>query len=309
MPASTQNYKTPPSQPRQSFLLDRFASFYDTLFELWERPGTSRRVSLLLTLAFGLTVAAMAFSCFGLLPASLAVFIPTDPFFPIRIAFSLILGVEVIELIFAIADSLSQAVGKQMEIMALILLRECFTDISLLTAQTDASIDWLLVLQVGSTALAGLLLFIFRGLFARWYKGLSFNDNILIYINAKKAVSLLLFVSFIASGAYDLHGIFVLGKAPVFFQIFYTSLIFTDILLVLISQYFMPCFQATFRNSGYAVGTLLMRIALGTPHHLSAALCVFSGLYLLAMAWATSRFSLPLKRGQSTEQPESPKPL
>ena len=290
-----------PARPRKSILLDGCAVLYDALLELWERPGVLRRITLLLTLAFGLAVAAMALNRLGLLPAPLAGVIPADPFFPIRLAFSLILAVEVVELIFAIADSLSRAVGKQMEIMALILLRECFTDISRLTAQIEASMDWLLILQVGSTALAGLLLFIFRGLFARWYKGLSFNDNILTYINAKKAVSLLLFVSFIAAGSYDLYGIFMLGKTSVFFQIFYTALIFTDILLVLVSQYFMPCFQATFRNSGYAVGTLLMRIALGSPHHVGAALCVFSGLYLLAMTWATSRFSLPRKRGHNAE--------
>lgn len=285
---------------QKSTALDRCAAVYDLLFEFWERPQVARRIALLLTLTFFAAVAAMALNLVGLLPPPLAARIPPDPFFPIRLAFSLILAVEVLELIFAIADSLSRAVGKQMEIMALIMLRECFTDISLLTARADIFSDWLLIAQVASTAVAGLLLFIFRGLFAGWYKGLSFNDNIFTYINAKKAVSLLLLVTFLAAGVYDLYGIFILGGETVFFQIFYTSLIFTDILLVLVSQYFMPCFQATFRNSGYAVGTLLMRIALGSPHHVGAGLCVFSGLYLLAMTWATSRFNLSRKRGHDT---------
>lgn len=77
---------------------------------------------------------------------------------------------------------------------------------------------------------------------------------------------------------------------------FYTALIFTDILLVLVSQYYMPCFHATFRNSGYAVGTLIMRIALASPHWLGALLCICAGLYLLALTYAAARFAPQSRR-------------
>lgn len=50
-----------------------------------------------------------------------------------------------------------------------------------------------------------------------------------------------------------------------FFQNFYTVLIFSDILLVLIAQCFQPGFRAVFRNSGYALATLLIRLALTAP--------------------------------------------
>lgn len=277
-------------------LLDTCAALHDRLLDLWDAPAVSRRISLALALIFLSALAAMALNLLGLLPRPLALLIPPDPFFAIRLAFSLILAVEVLELAFAIADSLSRAVGKQMEIMALLLLRESFTDISRLTGHLSEAVDWLLILQVAATAVAGLLLFIFRSLFARWHKSFIANDNLLTYINAKKAVSLLLLACFAVAGGLDLHGVLVQGHPSSFFQIFYTFLIFTDILLVLLSQYFMPCFQAVFRNSGYAVGTLLMRIALGTPHHVGAAVCIFAGLYLLAMTWATSHFSPPAKR-------------
>ena len=49
----------------------------------------------------------------------------------------------------------------------------------------------------------------------------------------------------------------------------------------------------TFRNSDYAVGTLLMRIALGAPHHAGAIRCVFSDLYILGVSWSTSRLMPP----------------
>lgn len=271
-------------------LLDKTASVYDRLHEFWENPDVPRRIALLLTLAFLCTGAAIALNRLGLLPAPLDALVPLTPFSAIRLAFAMILAVEVVELIVAISDSLSRAVAKQMEIMALILLRESFTDISLLGTQISLEHDGLVLLEIGATAVGGLLLFVFRGLFSRWYKGLAFNDKILSYINAKKCVSLFLFLVFLGAGAYDLYGMGVLGRKSVFFELFYTALIFTDILLVLVSQYFMPCFHATFRNSGYAVGTLIMRIALASPHWLGALLCVFAGLYLLALTYAAARF-------------------
>lgn len=276
-------------------LLEKIAVVYDRLHEFWENPEVPRRIALILTVIFVCTGAAIALNRLGFLPAPLDAMIPLTPFSAIRLAFAMILAIEVVELIVAISDSLSRAVAKQMEIMALILLRESFTDISLLSTQITLE-DGLVLLQIGATAVGGLLLFIFRGLFAKWYKGLAFNDKILSYINAKKCVSLFLFLVFLGAGAYDLYGMVVYGRKSVFFELFYTALIFTDILLVLVSQYFMPCFHATFRNSGYAVGTLIMRIALASPHWLGALLCVFAGLYLLALTYAGARFTPKSRR-------------
>ena len=60
--------------------------------------------------------------------------------------------------------------------------------------------------------------------------------------------------------------LFVTGQTPFnFFQSFYTVLIFSDILLVLIAQRFLPEFKAVFRNSGFALATLLIRLALTAP--------------------------------------------
>lgn len=271
-------------------ILETTAACYDHIREYWERPQVSRRISLILMVVFCLAGVGIFLNSLGLMPAALAPFVPTDPFYAIRLAFSLILGVEVLELIFAISDSVSLAVGKQLEIMALLLLRESFTDISLLPASISLENDWFILMQVGSTAVAGLLLFSFRRLFERWHCALGYG-NVERYICSKKCISLFLLLTFFAAGGYDLYNIFLLGGKPAFFHIFYTALIFTDILLVLVGQYFAPSFQATFRNSGYAVSTLLMRIAIGSPHHIGALLCVFAGLYLLSLAWLVSRFT------------------
>jgi hypothetical protein len=270
--------------------MNQCARIFDALRDFWRLPGVARVVSLVLIISFLVAAAGISLNKQGLLPAPLAGILPVNPFDAIRMAFNLVLAVEVIALIIAISDSVSLAVGKQLEIMGLLLLRETFTDISLLDANINPAEDYGLLLQIACTAVGGLLLFIMRGLFAR-FRYLQWNKDVASYISAKKCVALALFVFYLFAGIYDVYGILLLGREPEFFRVFYTSLIFADILLVLGGQYYMPCFHATFRNSGYAVGTLLMRLSFGAPHYLGAALCVFAGAYILALTWVASRFS------------------
>jgi hypothetical protein len=263
---------------------------YDTLRDYWECPATLRRIYAVLVVVFIGSCVAIVLNAWGLLPEPYSHVVPRNPFDAVRMAFSLILVVEVLELIFTVADSVSLAMGKQLEIMALLLLRESFTDISLLNGRPSFEQDWALLAQIGITAVSGLLLFAFRGIFRRLHTPYG-HSNIKGYVCAKKYISLFLLLTFVIGGVYDIGRMAVTGEKTVFFHIFYTVLIFADILLVLTGQYFMPSFQSTFRNSGYAVSTLLMRMSMGAPHLTGALLCVFAGLYLIGLAWTISRFA------------------
>jgi hypothetical protein len=269
--------------------MEKFTVLYDAIHAAWKHHRMTKNLALLLIVVFiGAAVAVLA-NTLGWLPQPLASIIPTNLFFAIQLAFTLVLLLEVIDLIFSLADSVALAARKQLEIMSLILLRDAFKDISLLQGPIDMGTDSLILLQVLATALAGYFLFIIRGLFLKiqYVQQYTFMER---YRCAKKCISLFLLLSLFVIGAYDLYSILFLGKVTQFFQMFYTSLIFSDMLIILVGQYFVWDFHVTFRNSGYAVSTLLMRIALGSPHHISAALCVLSGCYILLIAWATVRF-------------------
>lgn len=71
-----------------------------------------------------------------------------------------------------------------------------------------------------------------------------------------------------------------------FFPVFYTLLIFTDILVVLISQCFRPSFNAVFRNSGYALSTLFIRLALAAPPMYDVALGIVAAVFSIALTLA-----------------------
>ena len=67
-------------------------------------------------------------------------------------------------------------------------------------------------------------------------------------------------------------------------------LIFAGIALVLISQRFMPDFHAVFRNSGFVIGTLIMRLSLSAPWPWNIASSIFAAVFVLALTWATTYF-------------------
>ena len=268
-------------------VIDRGAALYDRLKKIWVLPTVARRLYQLLLLLFILCALLCLLARSGLVPG-IANF-PDQPFYAIRLVFSLLLAIELIELIFAMAESVSLAMAKQLEIMALLLLRESFVDISLLDQATCFEEDWFVLMQVCATSVSGLALFVIKGFFQRWHRVQGYQD-MRGYVNAKKCVCLALLLCFVGAGSHDLaRGLFN-GAEATFFPVFYTVLIFTDITLILIGQYFTPSFRAVFRNSGYAVSTLLMRLSMGAPHHTGALLCVFAGLYLLALTRALAYF-------------------
>lgn len=273
------------------FLLNLFASFYDRAKSFWLCTAVKQKANVITIIVFFISLACIAANRFGLLPDSLSQAFPRSPFYAIHLAFSLILVQEIIELIFILAGSVSRAIGKQMEIMALVMLRDCFKDIGELEVHINSAHDYFTLLQIASTALAGLFLFISRSIFSKMHTTRGYQ-NLSSYINSKKCISVFLLCIFVTIGIFDLHRIFFQVKPSLFFQTFYTALIFADIFILLISQYHLGSFHDTFRYSGYAVSTLIMRIALSSPHHIGALLCVFSGIFILLLTWATQKWQL-----------------
>lgn len=297
-PAAHRHTAPPPRAPapamqaphrNASMLFIAVAQFYDQIHRFWKHKAVLRITNRLFIFLFLSAALGGALNKLALLPQSVGVLFPSSPFAAIQLAFTLILIQEAVGLVLAIAGSVSRAVGKQLEIMALIMIRECFTDIGQLEAQRITADDYFVLLQIASTAVAGLLLFIFRGIFLQLHTSRGYT-NMEEYINAKKSVSVILLCILVCIVCYDMYNIIFQGGVTNFFKLFYTALIFTDILLVLVSQYYLGSFHDTFRYSSYAACTLFMRTSLGAPHYIGALLCVLAGVLLLVLTWATRRW-------------------
>ena len=96
-----------------------------------------------------------------------------------------------------------------------------------------------------------------------------------------------LLLAFLAYGGWIGWQAMTTGHVHPFFSVFYTVLIFSDIFIVLLSHTYQPAFHSVFRNSGFALATLLIRFALAAPAYYAPAI----GIAAMAMAYGVSRAS------------------
>lgn len=265
----------------------RATYIFDPLHHWWESDLTQRNVAGLLVITFVLSMIGIELNRQGWLPASIAAKTPTSHYMAISLAFTLVLILEVISLIFTLPCSISKAVGKQFEILALIMLRSSFKELVNFPEPIQIMGHEDALLRIVSDGSAALIIFALLGVYTllrsdpddEATKGLVLFK----FVAAKKIVALVLLTVFLSMGMYNawhfLHGRHEFD----FFQAFYTVLIFSDILLVLISQRYLPAFRAVFRNSGFALATLFIRLALTAPPYYNAILGVGSALFAVLL--------------------------
>ena len=92
--------------------LQPITDVFDWLHSAWERAATQRRVALCILWVYLLALLGVELKRLGVLPPWLANITPHSHFYAIHLAFTLILGLEVMSLILVIPSSLSQSMGK-----------------------------------------------------------------------------------------------------------------------------------------------------------------------------------------------------
>jgi hypothetical protein len=222
----------------------------------------------------------------GLLPQSMAHLVPANHFYAVHAAFTVILVLEVISLIFVLPGSFSRSVGKQFEILSLILIRNAFKELSYFGEPLgyEGNIDK--ILHILASGFGALLIFALLGIYykvQRRGEDDSRSIDLFGFVASKKAISLLLLVSFVSMGGYSVYQTVMGIEHADFIHAFYTQLILTDILIVLVSQCFHPSAKMMFRNSGYALSTLMIRLALVAPVYYNVLLGASAMIFAISL--------------------------
>ena len=109
--------------------------------------------------------------------------------------------------------------------------------------------------------------------------------NIAIFVNTKKAIANVMLVVFLVVAAYSfltwISSVMAGGGAvsrSIFFLDFFTFLILTDILILLISYWFYTDFGNLARNTGFVLSTVIIRVAISSEGVSSMILFTLSGL-------------------------------
>lgn len=275
------------------FLFERLTYIFDPLHHFWEHERMHRRLALGLIVVFLAALVGIELNRQGLLPEALAAHTPTNHFHAVNLAFTLVLILEVISLIFTLPCSFSKSVGKQFEILSLILLRDAFKELSYFSEPITVGANLTPVFHILGYGFGALVVFALLGVYYRIQpdkkQGMGLPHDLFRFVAAKKGIALLLLFTFAVLGLGNLYNMSAGLPRIDFFPVFYTLLIFTDILVVLISQCFRPSFHAVFRNSGYALCTLFIRLALAAPPMYDVALGIVAALFAIALTLAWTR--------------------
>lgn len=223
-----------------------------------------------------------------------------SPIAAIYTPFSFILIYEVYLLIFYLSKSISSYIGKQYEIITLIVIRRIFKDI----AHLELSSDWFKIsydLQFTYDVVTSLVLFVLIFLFylnikksmgTIEEKSQDIIESIQRFILLKKTIAILLVPLLVLLALYTLShwaiesfndyksGITELANINnVFFDEFFTVLIVVDVLLLLASFFYSDKFQIIIRNSGFIISTILIKISFSTEGIINNALIIGAVLF------------------------------
>jgi len=273
--------------------LNIFAKLFDKIYTLWESEKSLKIIGSIIVSSFIATLLLIQLKNWGLLPSFLQNIIPTNHFFAIEIAFSFLLIVEILGMIFILAHSVSASMAKQFEIFSLILLRQAFKDFGEFTEPFiwDENIDQ--VIKMLSDAFGALLIFGAIVLFKQMQKHIRITKDEteqLGFVQVKKTLAIFMIFSFSIAGVYAIFANLFFTANIHFFKAFYSALIFTDILIVLISLRYSHLYIIVFRNSGFALATVIIRLALTAPVFYNVALGISASLFILGLSFTYNKF-------------------
>ncbi len=267
---------------------------YNAAEAFWKDARTQRRLGNLLVWGFVGALLLIELNRCSALPPELGAHVPTNHFYAVGMAFSVLLGFEILGLAFVLPESVSDSLGKQFEILSIILLRESFQEF----VHFDEPIRWERVagalLPIFVNAFGGLLTFVTIGFFYRFQRhrritaGLAEQER---FRATKRLLAIVLLVFFIGIGARDARAWVRGDPSGNFFDTFFTVLVFSDILIIFLLVRYNSTYQIVFRNSGFALATVFIRLSVTAPAYYNSAIAVGSALFAITLTLAYNAFA------------------
>ncbi len=270
---------------------------FDRLERGWASPRTHNHLGLSLVVGFLGALLVIEANRRGLLGPTLAAWLPTRHFYAVDFAFTLLLMIEIVALVFALAESVSDSLGKQFEVVSLILLRQSFKGFIGFREPIELGGHVERLGPMVVDALGALGIFIVLGFYYRSQRHRPITADTHerdSFIAEKKVVGCSLLLAFLVIAASEATRELAGGPGFDFFAACYTVLIFSDILIVLLSIRHSSTYRVLFRNSGFALATVFARLALTAPAYANAALGLGAAGFALLLTWAYNSSVLDL---------------
>ena len=257
-----------------------FELLYAKLLDEKTKKLSEKFIINLAIVSFLLHLAVITLNDLGLLGTAITGELFTNPISAIYTPFSFILVYEVYLLIYYLPKSMTIYIGKQYEIIMLIVIRRLYKDLS------NISLDgnWFESaenLQFIYDIIATVILFLFIHFFysmnkfrvRKLLKLTETRPELIRFVKFKKSLAVLLVPTFVIIAFVNVfewaaqvsefgQGIASgLDVNAVFFDDFFTVLILVDVLLVLFSFAHTDKFNKVIRNSGFVISTILVKLS------------------------------------------------
>lgn len=254
------------------------------------------------------------------LPQTLFEGLDQSPLHAVYTPFSVILFYEVVLLVFALTASHTGEIAKQYQIVSLIVVRRVFKDIGSFSELENWLAEPEAVRAVLIDMAGAVMMFLIVTAFT-WLRHVtpktSIRRDLEGFIQLKKAVAVLLLGVLIVLATLNLASWLGLVDAlppaiatpPAdvdlfFFPRFFEFMIFTDVFLLIVSLAYYDRYEFVFRNAGFVISTVLLRVSLSTPKPYDLLLALTAMLYGLAVLGVFACFSAIERR--SVERQERP---
>ena len=212
----------------------------------------------------------------------------TNPISALYTPFSFILIYEAYLLIFYIPRSFTTAIGKQFEIISLIVIRKIFGDIPLINLQSnwfDNQYNLQLIYDLVGIIVIFFLIYLFRKAKDNLPKK-PVSEKLDRFIASKKLLSITLLPILIAICVLSFYNwistslitnTFDQDLNYLFFNEFFTLLRVVDVFILLISFQYTERYSQLIRNTGFIISTILLRLSFSAVG-LSSILLIISGI-------------------------------
>jgi len=279
--------------------MKKLGDIFDYIFSLKAQKNVENTVLFLATLGFIIHLLLIFLNNFSLINITETEnSLLSNPISAIYTPFSFIIIYEIYLLLLFLPRSFTTSISKQFEIISLIIIRKIFKDISNL----DLSDSWNISnqnLEVLSDLIGILILFYIIFLFNKNKNRMSINKEeplLLKFINSKKIVSLSLLAILIIFSSYSLFnwGLNLMNESysetmiyneidKVFFNDFFTILILTDVIILLLSFKITEGYSKLIRNTGFVISTILIRLSFSAEGFLDIFIILISSIFALSI--------------------------
>ncbi|MEB3150829.1 MAG: hypothetical protein VKL60_17660 [Sphaerospermopsis sp.] len=237
-----------------------------------------------------------------------------NPIAAIYTPFSFILIYEVYLLVYYLPKSTSTYISKQYEIIALIVIRRLFKDLSDLSLSSEwfhIKTDLQFTYDLITSVVLFYLIYLFHVQKTKLPTSIAFNKaheaSISKFIQAKKWIATALVPVLLGIALFslldwiiglfqpiDVNHLSFKNINNIFFEQFFNILIIADVILLLFSFFHTDEFHKVIRNSGFIISTILIRISFSVSGIINVLLIISAVLFGLLMLFIHNKFERKL---------------